>query len=383
VDSLLLIFSFALGAVIGSFTNVLIYRVPRGESVAFPPSHCPNCDHQLGVLDLVPIVSWLGLRGKCRYCSNPISGRYPIIEFISGLAYLAIAWKFPMLEFGLTTVALWFLFTMLLAGSAVDLETKMLPDPFTLPLVAVGLLVAFIAKPDSSFPNFWQALEGACIGAGVLALISGFGAYVLRKFGEVKYPTPPLDYQTVHAAALVGAIVAAFAGPWWALIAGLVLMVAHALVNIVTKNYLRIPDWLTFGGLIIALIVGFAVPGLSVLAMLRGALVACGAVAIVCGILWVFLPDPFPNVDEDDLDPVAMGFGDVKLLAAIGAFLGWQGVVFGLAVAILLGAVIGVIGRLLGGAREIPFGPYLAGGAMIALFTGSAPLLTYLRQFGF
>jgi leader peptidase (prepilin peptidase) / N-methyltransferase len=99
--------------------------------------------------------------------------------------------------------------------------------------------------------------------------------------------------------------------------------------------------------------------------------------------LWVFLPDPFPNVPEDDLDPVAMGFGDVKLLAAIGAFLGWQGVVFGLAVAILLGAVIGVIGRLLGGSREIPFGPYLAGGAMIALFTGSAPLLTYLRQFGF
>jgi leader peptidase (prepilin peptidase) / N-methyltransferase len=265
----------------------------------------------------------------------------------------------------------------------VDLETKMLPDPFTLPLVAVGLLVAFIAKPDSSFPNFWQALEGACIGAGVLALISGFGAYVLRKFGEVKYPTPPLDYQTVHAAALVGAIVAAFAGPWWALIAGLGLMVAHALVNIITKNYLRIPDWLTFGGLIIALIVGFAVPGLSVLAMLRGALIACGAVAIVCGILWVFLPDPFPNVPEEDLDPVAMGFGDVKLLAAIGAFLGWQGVVFGLAVAILLGAVIGVIGRLMGGSREIPFGPYLAGGAMIALFTGSAPLLTYLKQFGF
>ena len=381
MEALSLVFSFLLGSLIGSFTNVLIHRIPRGENIAFPPSKCPKCGHRLGVLDLFPVFSWVFLGGKCRYCKEPISWRYPVVELISGLGYLAIAWKFPFLDAPLVTLALWFLFTMLLAGSAIDLETKILPDEFTLPAVGVGLVVAFFAG-SSNFPNFQQALEGALIGAGVLALIAGYGAWILRKFAEVKYPTPPLDYQTVHLGGLVGAWAGVLGGFWWAIGASLAAMALHAAINLISRRYMRVPDALTLGGLVVSLILPAAIPGVGFLALVTGALLGAGAVAIVAGIAWVFLPDPWKDIPEEDLDPVAMGFGDVKLLAAIGAFLGWQGVVFGLGAAIALGAVIGVIGRLLGGGREIPFGPYIAVGALLALFTGSAPLLAYLRQFG-
>ena len=98
MESFVLIIAATLGALIGSFTNVLIYRIPIKKSIAFPPSACPNCSHRLGVLDLVPIFSWLALGGKCRYCRNPISSRYPLIEAVSALGYLAIAWKVGLLE---------------------------------------------------------------------------------------------------------------------------------------------------------------------------------------------------------------------------------------------------------------------------------------------
>ena len=381
VEPLTLVFSFLLGSLIGSFSNVLIHRIPRGENIAFPPSKCPKCGHRLGFLDLFPIFSWLFLGGKCRYCKAPISWRYPLVELVSALGYLAIAWKFPFLDAPLVTLALWFLFTMLLAGSAIDLETKILPDEFTLPAVGVGLIVAFFAG-SGSFPSFTQALEGALIGAGVLALIAGYGAWVLRKFAEVKYPTPPIDYQTVHLGGLVGAWAHVAGGFWWAVAAGLGAMLLHAAANLLLKRYIRVPDALTLGGLIVSLILPAAIPGVTFLSVVTGALLGAGGVAIVAGVLWVFLPDPWKDVPEEFLDPIAMGFGDVKLLAAIGAFLGWQGAIFGLAAAIALGAVIGLIGRFMGGGREIPFGPYIAVGALVALFTGSAPLMAYLRQFG-
>src|SRR5687767_268876 len=77
-------FLFAFGACIGSFLNVVVWRLPRGKSLISPPSHCPNCQHRLAWYDNIPVFGWLMLRGRCRYCAVPISARYPIIEFITG-----------------------------------------------------------------------------------------------------------------------------------------------------------------------------------------------------------------------------------------------------------------------------------------------------------
>src|SRR5215212_8644857 len=82
--------AFALGAIIGSFLNVVIHRYPRGESIVMPPSHCPNCNTQIRPYDNIPVLSWLLLLGRCRACREPISARYPLVELANALFYLAI-----------------------------------------------------------------------------------------------------------------------------------------------------------------------------------------------------------------------------------------------------------------------------------------------------
>ena len=108
-----MVFAGVLGLLVGSFSNVLIWRLPRGENIAFPPSHCPNCDHRLAPLDLVPVASWLSLGGKCRYCRSPIKARYPVVELLTGVGYATVAALFPFTTFGAGTLGLMLLFTLL------------------------------------------------------------------------------------------------------------------------------------------------------------------------------------------------------------------------------------------------------------------------------
>ena len=85
-------FAGVLGACVGSFLNVALWRIPRGESIASPPSHCPACGRELGVLELVPVVSWIALRGRCRHCGAHISARYPLVELGTALLFALVAW---------------------------------------------------------------------------------------------------------------------------------------------------------------------------------------------------------------------------------------------------------------------------------------------------
>ena len=87
-------FSLILGLIIGSFINVLVYRVPKGESIVYPTSHCPECKHPLKWYDLIPLLSYIMLRGKCRYCGHKIPVRYPVIELVAGLAFMGVALKY-------------------------------------------------------------------------------------------------------------------------------------------------------------------------------------------------------------------------------------------------------------------------------------------------
>jgi leader peptidase (prepilin peptidase) / N-methyltransferase len=368
-----LVFAFILGSLIGSFSNVLIHRLPIGENIAFPASHCPKCNHKLGVLDLVPIFSWLSLGGRCRYCRATINPRYPIIELITAIGYTIVAWFFPIVDMPVTTVAFWALFTVLLVISAIDIETYTIPDVLTFTALGIALVAAFSRDQGLLLPDATAALEGMGLGAGLLALIAGLGAWVLRRFREPSYPDYPVGYMQIHVAALVGA--------WFGPVVGVSVAVIMAIINRIAKKVVPIPDFLTLGGLLVSLVVLAQGFGPGIVAGLQQALFSAGVVALLAGVYWAVVPQP-PEDPDAPYDPVAMGFGDVKLMGVLGAVLGWQMLLIGLAISVVLGAVLGILQRLLGGDRQVPFGPYLAAGAVLALVVGPGPVETYLRSLG-
>ncbi|MEA1891177.1 MAG: prepilin peptidase [Campylobacterota bacterium] len=148
-----IIFAFILGAVIGSFINVVILRIPKGESVVFNSSHCPTCHNKLKPWHNIPIVSWIFLGGRCSYCSTKISIQYPIIEIISGLIFVVLANKYSL---ALPTLLIALSFLMLLALSIIDFRYKMVPD--SLNLLAIVFSVFGAWSIDGVFLNFQNAL---------------------------------------------------------------------------------------------------------------------------------------------------------------------------------------------------------------------------------
>lgn len=362
----MLVTALVFGLLVGSFTNVLIWRIPRKESISFPPSHCPHCDHALAAKDLVPLFSWLSLSGKCRYCKAPIKTRYPIVELITGLVYLAVAWFYPPAAYGWGTLGLMFFSTILIAGSAIDLDTFTIPDELTLTGVAMGLLfsLAGVGLSVGGLPTIFEALGGAMVGAGTLMLIDLFGSWVLRRFRERQYPDAPIGHQQIALGALVGF----WAGPLWGAVAAL----ASAAINFFRKKALPIPEFLTLGGLFVSLIASTSMGGnIAVHAqhMTEGA----GASALLAGLYWWWhysRPNLPPEEDDAPYDPSAMGFGDVKLAGTIGAFLGGTAALVSIGLAVLLGAVLGVVLMIGGAKNKIKFGPYLALGAFGAMFFG-------------
>lgn len=154
-----------MGLLVGSFLNVCIYRIPREESIAFPPSHCPNCGTGLKPMDLVPLLSYLYLKGKCRYCGQKIYPRYLIIESIHGLGWLAIA-----MGFGVTPHALagMMLFSMTLVISAIDMEHGIIPDELSALLLITGVAYHFLSHEI----GFLNRLIGMAVGFGLLLLLA-------------------------------------------------------------------------------------------------------------------------------------------------------------------------------------------------------------------
>ncbi|MDQ2971713.1 MAG: A24 family peptidase [Pseudomonadota bacterium] len=185
--------AFVLGLLVGSFLNVVILRLPArllhgwkrdareilelpGVDAPAPPdlvrkgSHCPHCKHPLAAHDNIPLLSWLALRGRCRYCKSPISIQYPLVELLSGIASAIVVWKFGPNWAALAALAFtWFL----IAAAGIDVRTQLLPDQLTLPLLWLGLLIALIPL----FVDAPHALLGAAI--GYLALWCVYWAFKL------------------------------------------------------------------------------------------------------------------------------------------------------------------------------------------------------------
>ena len=156
-----------LGLVIGSFLNVCIYRIQREESIAFPPSHCTSCGYNLKAVDLIPVISYIFLRGKCRNCREKISMRYPIIELINGLVYLVLFLKFGL---SYTFVFSAIFFSILLVISLIDLESK----EIYLSTIICGLIVAISYSLIEYFifqGNIIDNVLGGAIGYGIIMLI--------------------------------------------------------------------------------------------------------------------------------------------------------------------------------------------------------------------
>lgn len=184
--------AFALGAIIGSFLNVVIHRYPREESIVFPPSRCPHCGTHIKPWDNVPILAWLWLGGKCRACRGPIALRYPLVELANALFYVAIVQRTGA-RIGFLPIAA--LVSMAIVLIYIDLDIQILPDVIDLPGVAIGLLIGASGigaiYPDLLLAtNFLESLLGAAIGAGVLLAI-GMSYKLVRKvegmgLGDVK-----------------------------------------------------------------------------------------------------------------------------------------------------------------------------------------------------
>ena len=164
----------ALGAIVGSFLNVVIHRYPREESIVFPPSKCPECGTPIKPYDNVPILGYLWLLGRCRACRSPISARYPLIELANSLFYLAIFLRTGP-TWGFLPVAA--LVSMTICLIYIDLEIQILPDVIDLPGVAIGLLVG-ATQMGALYPDLLlsssllESVIGAAAGSGVLLAIA-------------------------------------------------------------------------------------------------------------------------------------------------------------------------------------------------------------------
>ncbi|HEY3308481.1 MAG TPA: prepilin peptidase [Desulfuromonadaceae bacterium] len=246
------IIAFIFGAVVGSFLNVCIFRMPNNESVVSPPSHCPSCDYRIRWYDNIPLVSYLLLKGRCRGCRTHISLQYPLVEFINGLLTLLLFLRYgPSLIF----LVLFMFCSALVVITFIDLEHQIIPDEVSLSGIIIGFILSFFL-PGLGWLN---SLIGIVLGGGSLLLVA-------------------CSYQ-----------------------------------------------WLT--------------------------------------------------------GKEGMGGGDIKLLAMMGAFLGWKSVPFIIFASSLVGSLVGITIMLVqkkDSKLAIPFGPYLAFGAVLYIFYGRQLIQWYL-----
>ena len=376
---LIIFFTFAFGACVGSFLNVVIYRMPRGESIVWPGSHCPSCGVAIKWYDNIPLVSWTVLRARCRHCKAPISPRYVIVEAITALLVVGLYVSFYVLRMRrgaddlqdswpmfLAHVAL---FCGLLASSLVDIESWLIPLEVCWFVSLVGVICAAAAPPFRTFlprvsPVAGAMSVGAAIGLAIALVLTYYG-FIQRSFldaedkpllGDGKGPdgegssgpTPPggVAISKAHGVDPRKEILreVLFLAPAIALAVAAALLVTK--VGAVERLWLDLtgPD----GGR-----AAFHLNGL--LAALFGYLV---------GGLWIW---GFRILGTLGFGKEAMGLGDVHILAAVGAVCGWvvPSLAFFLAAFLALAWALTVF--VVRKQRELPYGPWLAAGALVAV----------------
>ncbi|MBM7557953.1 prepilin peptidase [Halanaerobacter jeridensis] len=206
---LIQIIIFIFGLMIGSFLNVVIYRIPNEQSITFGRSYCPNCETQLKYYDLIPVVSFLWTTGQCRYCEEKISWQYPVVELLTAFLFLGLYLKFSLtVKLGV----LMLLISLLIASSIIDLQLQIIPNKITYFGIIIGLIFSLIFN----YISIKLALLGLLIPAGFLLLIA-----VITKggmgIGDVKFAAmigtfigPKLTLLGIFLGSLLGSIIALF-----------------------------------------------------------------------------------------------------------------------------------------------------------------------------
>jgi len=165
---------FILGLIVGSFSNVCIYRIPRNESIIYPASHCPKCRSNISPKDNVPLLSYILLKGRCRNCKSKISIQYPVVEFLTGLIYLII-----YLTYGLSVQTLIYIIlsSSLIIIAFIDLNEQIVPDVISLPGIVLGLILSFFV----SYISFINSGLGVVVGGGIILIIGLGGSVIFKK----------------------------------------------------------------------------------------------------------------------------------------------------------------------------------------------------------
>jgi leader peptidase (prepilin peptidase) / N-methyltransferase len=352
-------FAAILGGVIGSFLNACIHRMPRGISLRDPKrSFCPACKKLIPWYENLPVVSWVVLRGRCSGCGERISVRYPLVELLVAALFVA-AW----LAYGIPLAPVYWVFlSLLVAATFIDIEHFIIPDEITWGGTAAGILLSLLVpammNTDSRLAAPALSLAGAALGFGLLWLVVEGGKLAFGKKRHRFAEGTPFTWTRDGDRADI--VIGEESLRW-------------------EEIFSRESDELVLecGELEID---GEIVPG-GGRAKFRYDRVLFGST-----------PRALDDVDviRGTLSGVvipreAMGFGDVKFIAAIGAFLGWQAVLFTIFASSIIGCIAGLAGIFLArdrsGAR-IPFGPFLALGAAWWIFGGQTLFHWYFDFFG-
>lgn len=347
-------FAFVLGAAIGSFLNVSIYRLPRDMSVSNPRrSFCPACKAPIPWQQNVPLLSWLLLRGRCANCGAKIAFRYFGVELITALLFFAIWRAFPLPA----AIAYWIFASILLIATFVDLEHFIIPDQVTIGGTVAGV-VASLAVPelmntDSRIAALVRSALAAALGYVILWIVLEGGKIAFgKKRVRLDAPTPFTWTRHGDDADFVVGEERSLWSDYFARERDRLLL--HC-------DEARIDSR------------GFGTETLE----FHYNRVRIGAEE--------FVLDSVEQISgvarELEIPREAMGRGDLKFLAAIGAFLGWRGVLFSIFAGSVFGSVVGLATLLIGKrvwSAKLPFGPYLAFGALIWMFFGEAFVRWYL-----
>jgi len=209
---------FILGLIVGSFSNVCIYRIPKNESIVYPASHCPKCHSPIKPVDNIPLLSYILLKGRCRNCKSKISVQYPIVELLTGLIYLVI-----YLIYGLSIQSLIYIIlsSALIIIAFIDLNEQIVPDVISLPGIVAGLVLSFFVL----YISFIDSASGIVVGGGIILIIGLAGSAIFKK--------EAMGGGDVKLAAMVGAflgwryiIISLFLGFFLGAIVGIILILS-------------------------------------------------------------------------------------------------------------------------------------------------------------
>ena len=201
---------FIIGLLIGSFLNVCIYRIPQKQSIVFPPSHCPDCNTKLKPADLIPVLSYLFYKGKCRYCRETISIQYPFIELLTGIVYLSLFIKF---SYSVDFIFFVVLCTLLIIIGGIDYEHQVISDKMVLNMLIIAIIYKLITYFYLRLPVDWtSSLIGLLIGGGFLLLVAlvsrgGMGGGDIKLMGVLGFW---LGWKLTIVAMLISFITGAF-----------------------------------------------------------------------------------------------------------------------------------------------------------------------------